>query len=50
MRAAEMLGGFVYTSIRCSEERGRDTWPPLGFYDASLIYDVPMVKNEAIII
>ncbi len=48
--AVEKVVGFVYTNISRSEERGRETWPPFGFYDASPIYDVPMVKNEAIII
>lgn len=40
---------FTQTSAAVRREE-RDTWPPFGFYDASPIYDVPMVKNEAIII
>lgn len=43
--AAGWLGGFVHTNIR-----RRDAWPPFGFRDASHIYDVPMVKDEAIVV
>ena len=40
----------LFTQTSAAVRRRGDAWPPFGVHDASPIYDVPMVQNEAIII